>query len=188
MVTLAAGGCSSDEPAAKRGAPSATPSAGAPHEVATKARFGAVTGKLPRQRRERLKPAVEQVVDRWIDAAYVGGDYPRASFPKTSWPGFTSDARARAAHDRRLTSNAAIGADIDGVDVTRRNVTLDVLAARHRPVGVTARVLLVFRTTGSKELVVRVAGRLFLSHYSKGWRVFGYDLARDARKRKGGAA
>lgn len=187
-ITLLATGCSGDEPTPKSAAPSSssTPAPTA-KPVATKVRLGVLTGRLPKSDRKRLTKQVQPIVDRWIDAAYVGGTYPRRSF-KDSWPGFTQDARARAAHDKALTSNAAIGRDIDGVVVRRRAVTFDVLSVKRRPVGVTARVLVVFRTTGKKAQVVRVAGPVYLTRTNKHWRVFGYDIARDARKAKGGAA
>ena len=38
---------------------------------------------------------VGKVVDRWWDAAYLGGGYPRSSFP-SAFPGFTDGAEKRA--------------------------------------------------------------------------------------------
>jgi hypothetical protein len=139
--------------------------------------IGRVTGTLPREARRRLAHQIGDVVDGWMDAAYVGGDYPRGDFAD-AWPGFTDGARDRARHDRQLMSNADIGRRIEGVEAKRRRVTVDVLAVRQRPVAVTARVLLGFRTTGDVERKVRVQGRLYLTHGGHGWRVFGYDMTK----------
>jgi hypothetical protein len=66
------------------------------------------------------------------------------------------------------------------VEPKRRDVTLDVISVRHRPVGVTARVVLRFTTTGASPGNVRVAGRLYLTKGKRGWQVFGYDVRKEA--------
>ena len=68
----------------------------------------------------------------------------------------------------------------DGVELRRSRVVLDVLAVQQLARGVTARVLLEFRTTGSVEKRVRVQGRLYLTHEDDGWQVFGYDMTKGA--------
>ncbi len=177
---LTLGACSGgdDEPDDPGAAPS---SAGAPAApaVETVVAFGRVTGTLPREARTRLADQVVAVVDGWTEAAYLGGDYPRRDF-SDSWPGFTTGAQQEAHHDRALMSNEDIGDRIDGVEARRSRVRLDVLAVRKHAVGVTARVLLGFRTTGDLERDVRVAGRLYLTHTERGWRVFGYDVTKGA--------
>ena len=67
-------------------------------------------------------------------------------------------------------------------DVKKRKVTVDVLAPHGRPAGATARVALVFTTTGDTKQRVTVHGRLFLSPDDHGsWQVFGYDVAKGGR-------
>jgi hypothetical protein len=172
MTTACSGG---DEPEPKTaGSPSATPA-----EVATAVSFGKMTGRLPAGARSALAKDVQKVVDGWLDAAYLGGDYPRTDFAG-SWPGFTAGAQANARRDAALMSNQDIGAEIDGVEAERRVVRLDVLSAKKRPVGVTARVVLKFRTTGTTEQDVQVHARLFLTPGKDGWQVFGYDVRKDA--------
>ena len=160
-------------------APSGTASgaSAADPPVETTVAFGSVTGRLPRAARHRLAGQVRRVVDRWIDAAYVQGDYPRRDFDR-SWPGFTSGARAEARRDGGLMSNRDVGARIEGVEARRRTVRLDVLAVKRRPVGVTAHVRLRFRTTGPAARGVLVSGRLLLTPGKRGWQVFGYDIAK----------
>ena len=77
-------------------------------------------------------------------------------------------------------SNQDVGDRIDGVDLRRSRVVLDVLSVQQRAQAVTARVLLEFRTTGSVEKRVRVQGRLYLTHGDGGWQVFGYDMTKGA--------
>lgn len=180
-LALGAGACSGgdDEPEPPGSAGSSAPAASAAPAVETVVAFGRVTGNLPREARDRLADQVVAVVDGWTSAAYLEGDYPRRDFAD-SWPGFTPGARDEAHRDRALMSNEDIGERIDGVVLRRSRVLLDVLAVRKRPVGVTARVLLGFRTTGELERVVRVEGQLYLTHTERGWRVFGYDITKGA--------
>jgi hypothetical protein len=139
-----------------------------------------MAGRLPQARRQQLTADIQAVVDGWIDAAYVGGDYPRTDFAD-SWPGFTARARAKAERDGDLMSNRDIGASIDGVEAEKRAVKLDVLSVDKKPVGVTARVVLRFATTGDTVQDVRVAGRLYLTKGKQGWQVFGYDVTKVAQ-------
>jgi len=178
VLALVAGGCQDDAEPSADPTPSASTSVAPPAKTAVT--YGRVTGKLPTADRKRLAAKVGAVVDGWMDAAYVGGDYPRRGF-SDAWPGFTPGARDEARHDRALMSNADIGRRVDTVDATRRRVRIDALAVRKRPVGVTAHVLLDFATTGKVKRKVRVQGRLYLTHRDGGWRVFGYDVT------KGGA-
>ncbi|GAA4733474.1 hypothetical protein GCM10023350_16290 [Nocardioides endophyticus] len=180
VVGLAAGGCSDGSDGGPRKADATSSASAAPAEVVTAASVGQLAGKLPQARRAQLVGEVQQVVDGWIDAAYLSGDYPRTDFAG-SWPGFTAPAQAKAERDGDLMSNRDIGASIDGVEPQKRQLKLDVLSVRKRPVGVTARVVLRFATTGDTVKDVRVAGRLYLTKGKQGWQVFGYDVTKVAR-------
>ena len=179
VLGLGAVACSgdSDSHAAPGDGGTSSSTAVAERTVATQVSFGTLTGRLPRDVRQRLSGQIGDVVDGWIDAAYVGGDYPRRDFSDV-WPGFTAGAQAEAHHDRALMSNEDIGDRIDGVEPHRSVVKLDVLAVKHHAVGVTARVFVGFATTGDLEKEVRVRGRLFLTHTDRGWQVFGYDITK----------
>lgn len=179
VLALTAGACSGgdDEPVDQPESKPAGP--GAVSKVETVVTIGRITGSLPREARDRLADHVGAVVDGWTEAAYLGGDYPRRDFA-SSWPGFTAGARQQAHRDRALMSNEDIGERIDTVEARRSRVRIDVLAVRKRAVGVTARVLLGFRTTGKVERDIRVQGRLYLTRTDRGWRVFGYDMTKGA--------
>ncbi|MFC7493739.1 MULTISPECIES: hypothetical protein [unclassified Nocardioides] len=180
--TLVLGGCSGgdDDPAGEPdSAPSATTGAEEEPAVVTQVSFGEVTGRLGRPHRARLSEDVRSVVDGWLEAAYLGGDYPRTDF-KDAWPGFTSGAQSEAKRDAELMSNRDIGGDIDGVEPVGSAVRIDVLAVKKKPVGVTAHVILKFDTSGDKAERVKVAGRLYLTKADRGWRVFGYDVTKEA--------
>lgn len=180
LVSLAAGGCSGSDDEPDADTPSPTTSSSAPAGVATEISLGTLAGRLPTARRAALVGDVQPVVDGWIDAAYLGGDYPRTDF-SDSWPGFTAGARATATRDGDLMSNRDIGASVDAVEPEKRQVVLDVLSVRKKPVGVTAHVVVRFATTGDTTKDVRVAGRLYLTKGTHGWQVFGYDVTKDAR-------
>ncbi|WKN47349.1 hypothetical protein [Nocardioides sp. Arc9.136] len=179
-LTLGATACSGDgAPDAERGghrqAALVRAEAGS---VPTTTTVTEVTGRLPAARRARLKKDVARVVDGWLDAAYVGGDFPREGGFRQAFPGFSSGAKDEARRDLRLMTNVGLAGRIDGVDVRRRELRLDVLAVRGRPVGVTARVLLGFTTSGQVERRDRVQGRLYLARREGAWQVFGYDVSR----------
>jgi hypothetical protein len=172
-VSACSGGDDTTEPPAATGGTATSPGDDSPAPLATRATVGKITGKLPRPARNKLKDSVTAVVDGWLDAAYVGGDYPRSDF-HDAFPGFTPGARDDARHDRALMSNQSIGKRIDSVTATRRRLRIDALVVHRRPVGVTARFILGFRTSGDLARAFEVRGRLFLTR-SGGWRVFGYD-------------
>lgn len=157
-------------------APAAS-SSSAPPPLATTAVLGNVVGRVPRSDAEQAMHQVTKVTDGWIDAAYVGGDYPRSDFGE-AFPGFTPGAAARAVRDRRLMSNAAIGARVDEVTARVRRVRVDLLAVDKHVKAATAHVRLVFTTGGDVQRRGTVTGRLLLTATKDGWQVFAYDIAR----------
>ncbi|WP_166140537.1 hypothetical protein [Nocardioides ochotonae] len=177
-LVLGLGACSGDddEPDERDSSPSAAGDAPVPTRVS----IGRVAGELDARRRAEVKASVAEVVDGWIDAAYVGGEWPRGDFADYSdaLRDFTPDTKRRAARDRRLLTNVAIGDRVESVQATRRVLQIDVLAPGGRPVGATARVLVRFRTDGDVRRVDLVRGRLMLTPTKKGWKVFGYDVSR----------
>lgn len=178
LGVLAAGGCSADEPeSAAPSDPASESQAPARPALRTDAALGVVSGRLDKQARPRLTRKVKAVVDDWLDAAYVGGDYPRTDFDG-AFPHFSSGARREAVRDAGLMSNAEIGDRIDSVRATKRRLRVDVLAVDRRAVGLTARFVLEMRLRGEVQRKERVAGSLFLSFRSGEWKVFGYDVNR----------
>lgn len=153
----------------------------ASHPVKTTTKIHRVFGRLPETRRKAVRRQVGRVVDRWWDAAYLGGTYPRSSFP-SAFPGFTAGAEKRARADKALLTNKVRGPQVDSVTARRRTVSLDILATDKRARSVTAHVVLRFDTAGQKAGTTVVRGRLFLIHKRGAWRIFGYDLAKGARR------
>jgi hypothetical protein len=149
----------------------------APAPVETTAMLGKVRGKLPQGKRSKVRQQVAHAVDEWFDAAYVDGDYPRNDF-STSWPGFTTGAKADAEGDKALMSNQDIGSDVSSVRATARRVSVDVLAVHGHAQGATARFVLKFKTDGDVQRKIEVSGRLFLAPSPDGWRIFGYDVTK----------
>jgi hypothetical protein len=169
-AATAPGSASPSESAAPPAGPAADPA------VRTRTRTGSVTGRIPKAQRKVVVHRVSGVVDEWLEAAYVGGTYPRTTF-RRSWPGFTTGATRTARGDRDLMSNADLGDRIDGVTVKRREITVDLLAVAGTARAATARVHLTFTTSGTARKVT-VTGRLFLTRKAGRWRVFGYDVAK----------
>jgi hypothetical protein len=184
LLALATTACSGGD-ARPGAAPDTTPAATetvslAATPVPTRARVARVYGRLPQARRKAVRRQVTRVVDRWWDAAYLGGTYPRAGF-RAAFPGFTRGAEARARRDKRLMSNLDIGTRVDSVTARHRAVELDVLAVDRRARAVTARFVLRFATTGERTGVTVVRGRLLLTRRHGPWQVFGYDVSKGRR-------
>jgi hypothetical protein len=186
-VGLAVAGCGGGSDSSTPAATATSTASGTP-QVATKVTFGTVAGTIRRpfrktfaQHRSHLRKQVGAAVDSWLDGGFVGVDYPRDSFP-AAFASFSAPAKRAARHQQRLMTNWKLRHDIDGVTTKHRSVTLDVLAPHGRPAGVTARVRLVFTTTGNVKKRVSVTGRLFLNEGPKGdWRIFGYDVAKGVK-------
>jgi len=189
-VALAAGGCSSSDSSTPDAAPTTGGSrAGAAPAVASKVTLGQVAGTIRgsyrkvfvSDHRKHVLSQVGHAVDTWIDGGFVGVDYPTRSFSK-AFVAFTDPAAHDAEQQQKLMTNWPLGQRIDGVEVKKRTVTVDVLAPRGRPAGATARVDLVFDTTGDTTKRVSVRGRLFLLPAAPGkWRIFGYDVSKGAK-------
>lgn len=145
--------------------------------IPTKATIGSVQGRLDRDSRQQLRRRVTKTVDRWIDAAYVAGDYPRNDF-SDAFAIFSKDAAALAKRDRRVMSNAKLGARLDSVTAKTRQLRIDVLGHNGTAAGVTGRFVLVLDLDGEVTRKERIAGSLYLTYTGKKWQVFGYDVKR----------
>ena len=152
----------------------------AAHALPTTTKIHRVHGRLPDARRKAVRRQVGRVVDRWWDAAYLGGTYPRSSFP-SAFPGFTDGAEQRARSDKALLTNQTRGPHVDAVTARRKSVSLDILATGKRARTVTAAFVLRFESSGDKAGTTTVRGRLFLVHKRGAWRIFGYDVAKGSK-------
>lgn len=189
-LTLAVGGCSSSDSSGPDAAPTTGGShvAGGAQPVASTLRLGRVAGNVHQPGKhifkKHRKPTLTKIgraVDTWIDGGFVGVGYPRNTFG-AAFQAFTAPAKHEAKRQRALMTNWKLRKKIDGVEVKKRRVVVDVLAPHGHPAGATARVALVFRTTGSTTRRVVVHGRLFLNPTDHGtWQIFGYDVARGGR-------
>jgi hypothetical protein len=177
-LATAATACSGDDEPPASTSSSAAPSEPPPLE--TTAKLGKISGRLGKVVGRRTLTEVTALVDGWIDAAYLGGDYPRKGF-RDAFPGFTPGATREARRDVKLLSNADIGQRIDAATAKVRRVVVDVLGVRGAPRGATARVRLVFVTEGSLQRRVTVTGRLALTPGAQGWQIFAYDVAKGSK-------
>ncbi len=157
---------------------SATPAQTIRVASSTTVTVGVVRGKIGRGDRRRAVRKIGRVVDRWLNAGYLDGTYPRGQFGERGLRGFTVAARARGRADRDVLTNARLGQKIAGVVPKRRRVWIDLLAVRGRVMGATARVRLKYRTLGTPRRTVEIGGRVFLRPGPSGWRIFGYDVTR----------
>lgn len=177
-VSVGCSGDDRDDGGDGAGAPGQGPShAKTAAPVRTRTTLERVPGKLGRDVRKRVTTQVGEVVDRWFDAAFIGGDYPRRDF-RDAFLGFTAGAAAQARRDKALMTNAPLGRRVDDVRATQRRVWVDVLPAGGRAAAATARFRLGFTTSGDVHRDVVVRGRLMLTPGPHGWKVFGYDVAK----------
>jgi hypothetical protein len=151
------------------------------HPVETRTKIHRVFGRLPDRQRKAVRLQVGAVVDRWWDASYLGGSYPRSTFPQ-AFPGFTKAAEKRARSDKALLTNQTQGPHIDAVTPTHRTIALDILATGKQARTVTASFVLKFATEGDKAGTTTVRGRRFLVRERGEWRIFGYDVAKGSTR------
>lgn len=186
-LSVSLAGCGGGSSSSSSG-PSGDPSAGGAQPVASTVSLGTVAGnvqpanrKVFKKHRKQVLSRVGKAVDTWIDNAYTNVSYPTSDFG-TAFQTFTKPAAADARRQQALLTNAQLGSKISGISVKKRTVTVDVLAPHGRPAGATARVVLVFTTTGDVSKRVAVHARLFLTPDAKGtWQIFGYDVAKGGR-------
>lgn len=165
LVLALSTGCSGDDE------PDAPTSSGSPQPgaVRTTTKVSEITGALAKKDRQRVVKGVTRVVDGWFDAAFLDD----AGNP---FPGFTAGAAKLARRDADIMTAAGIEGAGEGVVAVRRRVTLDVLAARKRAVGVTAGVHLVLQAGDDGQRYV-VRGTLQLERDKADWRIFGYRIS-----------
>ena len=194
-LLTAAAGCTDDAaPSASSSAGSSAPSSAEPTATTTpvpdsvplKVVVTRVSGKLPAASRPALEANVGRTVSAYVDAAFLGGDYPRSDF-SGSFGTFTPGAAKDARRDQDLLTNAPLGPSTASVRATRRTAYLSVLAPYKVAAGVTAKVDLVFLVDRGDRPAqrVRLAGRLLLTRADNDgqWAVFGYDLPRSVTPR-----
>lgn len=183
LVGLSVSACSGDEPAPEPdpGPSLSEPSAAPTLEVEPVVRAGEVVGRLARADRSRIVDAVSGVAVRYLDAAFLAGDYPREGGFQPALAAFTPGTAKAARGDLGLLTNAGIAPRIDEVSAARLGVTVDVLAVRERASAATAHVKLVFNTAGDVAKRVQVQGRLMMTKTDGRWQVFAYHLSKGAR-------
>jgi hypothetical protein len=189
-LALALAGCSGDDATPAAPAPSSpvssassTPAAPVQETTPTRVGVGFVAGRLGSRKRAQVKADVTAVVDRYLDAAWVAGPWPRTDFSAAFAdfrPGIAADAAGR---DLGLLTHHDVGAAISGVVVDERRLRIDVLAPRGDVGAVTARVDLVLTSTpvdaAAPPLTTTVSGSLYLTRSGQAWKVFGYDVRED---------
>lgn len=187
LGALSAAGCSGgDEPAPGAETTSSPtvelsePTDAPTLEVEPVTKSGSIVGRLPKRDRTRVEGAVSDIAVRFLNAAYLAGDYPRADF-RDSYPGFTGGAARVARNDLRLLTNKPIGEKVDEITATGIGVKVDLLAVGKRAVASTAHVELAFRTVGKIKKRFRVQGRLLMTKKNGSWKIFAYDLSKGAR-------
>ena len=184
---LGLSGCSGDDSSAQpEGPASSTPlSTAAASTLALKdaplvVKIKSAAGRLPRDRRSTFRASVGRVVNAWLEAGFIGGDYPRSDFA-SAYKHFTAGAARSAKRDRAVLTNVSLGPDLVDVAARRRAVKLSVLAAHRRPQGASARVYLRLAGVRRDGSVVNlsVSGDLYLTRTdSDRWKIFGFDLHR----------
>ena len=142
-------------------------------------------GGVPKSHRAGIRHAIAKPIERWMDAAYLTGTYPRERYTADDFPGWTGQAATLARHDQRVTTNAAVSRHIVGVVADRRSAGLYVFAVGGHTGGATARINL--KMTAEKPDHTRttfvVSGELYLTPDDGHWRIFGYDLHRTVLRR-----
>lgn len=190
LVLLLSAGCTSgpSEPAGSPPrSPSPSTSTGAtstmqPRPVPLTVRVTRVSGRLSPHARRALEANLKPVLARYLDAAFLGGRYPRSDFSK-AYASFTPAVRGQARHDGWLLTNRSLGPTTTQVTPRKQAAYLSVLAPYKVAAGVTARLDLRYvADRGDRPAkAVAVKGRLLLTRRGDGWAIFAYDLSRSTR-------
>ena len=134
-----------------------------------------VRGELTDQSRSELRAGLRDAIETWMGGFDAGIDSSAA------FAAYTPGAAALAREQATVTTTANLDPELVEVVPTRRSAKVAVLAAGGRAVGASADVLLVVVGAAadetSLELVVRAD--LQLTPTAKGWKVFGFELARN---------
>lgn len=136
-----------------------------------------VAGKLSKGSRKPLERNIGRTIDRYFDAAHLGG-------PADPFGTFSRGAVRQARGDRELLTAAGLVSTGDTVAPRQKRVRLSVLAPNRVAAGVTARIRLVYLVDRAEKVDQRVTatGRLLLTRRnSGGWQIFGYDVSRSVR-------
>jgi hypothetical protein len=140
------------------------------------ATFSAVSGTLDEAGQATLSEEIAEVVDGWLQGAYLG-DFPRADFAP-AFESFTKGARTKALEDSALTTSSALSDRIESAEATSRELVLDVMAIGNKAIGVSADVALEFETTGTLASTQTVNATLDLTQRRGRWSVFGYTITK----------
>jgi hypothetical protein len=183
-ILLGTAACTEDaEPPRAAPPSSATATTKAPTEPASvpfRVQVTRVSGTLAAKDRSAVARNVGNVLSAYVDAAFLRGAYPRASFAD-AFATFTAGAARQARRDVTLLTNKQLGPSTESVRAVRRTAYLAVLAPFDVAAGVTAKVhldLVVERSAAPPERL-RMKGRLLLTRdRDGGWRIFGYDVSR----------
>lgn len=134
-----------------------------------------VHGELAAGPRRQLERQAEHLLEGYLSAAYLK-QRPTAGY-RSAFPGFTADARELALHDVETASDGAYQW-AEGISPLGATASLSVVAAKGRPAGATARVLLRVEVSDDRrKREVTVRGRLLLTPAGERWEIFGYDLS-----------
>lgn len=200
VITGACSGGDEESPAPARPTASAEPR---PEPAALAVTTGSLQGYLSKTKHERVVADVTEVVDSWVEQAWVTGPWPREV--NGAWGVFTRGAAEQARKEAALTSGAHYAQRVDDVLPRRRDLRVDLLARQNTPYAATVRVTLDLDVTPTGEALaaesaaatgaasptvspstepggdvrsVKLRGRVFLTREKDGWKIFGYDLAR----------
>ena len=187
LAALSLTACGGDDEPAPTSEPTSgtTPTLGEPSaaptlEVEPVVKPGSIVGRLSKKDRGRVVEAVSGVAVRYLEAAYLSGDYPRTSFGD-AFAVFAPGAARAARADRTLLTNVGVGKRVEEVAPAMLGVTVDLLAVDGGARAATAHVKLVFRTAGGYDKRVQVQGRLRLTKLDGRWKVFAYEMSKGAR-------
>ncbi len=176
---------SAQKPAARPSPSPSTSSSAAPQAppAPLQVRVTRVSGTLSATARRDLERNVGATVSGYLDAAYLGGTYPRSDF-SASLPFFSPGLRHQAHADAWLLTNQDLGPTTRSVVPEQRAAYLSVLAPYRVAAGVTAQLRLryVAERGDLPARRVTVTGRLMLTRKNAGgWTIFGYHLARSVQ-------
>jgi LCP family protein required for cell wall assembly len=135
---------------------------------------GVTVGPVAAPAREAAVQQVGAAVDQWVNAAYGAPSVDLSA----AFPGFTPRAAKLATRDRAVTT--ADPASALALVAEKSSITVDLLGTKGIARGATARIALELAPEEGQGEPTGISGRLTLVPQDGGWRIFGYELRRQA--------
>ena len=178
-AALLAGACSKKQ----AGSPAASgpPTSTTPPPAAFLVELTGVYGDLPDGEKSKASKDAGAVVEQYLKAAFLDGPYPKTAFPQ-AFARFSPGAAALATSRQDVTTNSALGPEMENLRATLQTARVALYARDNLPQGATTDLVLeaVGKHKVHGDITLRVTGDLYMVPTPQGWQIVGFRLLNEA--------